>query len=124
MPRNSTRPVIVGTLLGLALASAACGESSYDIYMRGLKQIEEAERGACQMQMDETGAAMVISSAKIIECLQANQAALETIRRAQAAGFTGKDVDRVILQLQQKIETLEERRSVVGYMERESQLDP
>ena len=115
-----------GTSLALALLAAApllgCGEGSYDIYMRGLAQVQEAERGYCQMEMDTSGTAMVISSAKIIECLQANEAALETIKLAQEKGFTGKDVDITILKLEQKIATLEQRRSVVGYMERDAQL--
>ncbi len=108
--------------LALAASSAAaCGESSFDIYMRGLAEIEAADRGPCQMEVD-AGGAMVISSAKIIECLEANQAALRTIEDAKARGFEGKDVERVIAQLNEKIEKLESRRSVVGYMERESEL--
>ena len=103
--------------LSIMLAAIGCGESSYDVYMRGLKQMGAAESQFCQMKVD--GGSMVINSETIIACLEANRDALRTLEQAQSMGFTGKDVDRTLLQLRDKIAKLESRRSVVGYMERE-----
>lgn len=106
-------------------AGSGCGESSYDLYMRGLKQAGEAERIHCRLAWDTGQGALVINSESIIDCLQANQDALVVIEQAREAGFTGKDVDRTVLGLEQKILKLESRLRVVGYLERDAVLsDP
>lgn len=110
--------VVFGAVVFASLA-VGCGESSYDVYMRGLKQMEEAETQFCQMKMEN--GTMVINSEVIIGCLEANKEALRTLEQAESMGFTGKDVDRTLLQLRDKIAKLESRRSVVGYMEREAE---
>ena len=110
-------------LVSMCVLLGACGESSFDIYMRGLKQSEEANRVACQMLWDDASSAMVINSAKIIECKKANERALETIKQAQAAGFTGKDVDRTIEGIQDKLDKLESRLKVISCMERQMDLE-
>ena len=126
--KNLRFPVLrcVGLALAATLATGAlgaCGESSFDIYMRGLAQSNEADKLHCQMLWDEGSSAMVINSAKIITCKQANEDALATILAAQAAGFEGKDVDRTIAGLEAKIEKLHSRLKVVSYMERQLELE-
>ena len=105
------------------LSLAACGERGFDIYMQALKQAEHADKVDCQMMWDEASSAMVISSAKIIECKQAQEEALATIRRAQAAGFEGKDVDKMVEEIEHKLTKLSSRLRVVSYMERQMELE-
>jgi hypothetical protein len=120
--RLFVRPSLVFVLSICALVGA-CGESSYDIYMRGLKQSKEANTVHCQMLWDKSSSAMVINSEKIIECKKANEDALETIKQAQAAGFTGKDVDRTIAGIEEKLDKLDSRLKVVSYMERQMDIE-
>mgnify|MGYP000167720239 CR=1 FL=1 len=120
--RLLARPSIVFALSMCALVSA-CGESSFDIYMRGLKQSQEADTVHCQMLWDDASSAMVINSEKIIECKKANEEALATIKQAQAAGFTGKDVDRTIAGIEEKLAKLDSRLRVISYMETQMEID-
>ena len=91
MNNQLVRPLALLLTLSLGLGLAGCGESSFDIYMRGLKQSNEANKVHCQMLWDQASSAMIINSEKIITCKQANEDALETIRQAQAAGFANHE---------------------------------
>jgi hypothetical protein len=123
MKKRARTPKFSLVIASMCVLLGACGESSYDIYMRGLKQSEEANKVHCQMLWDEASSAMVINSSKIIECKKANERALETIKQAQAAGFTGKDVDRTIAGIEEKLQKLDSRLKVVSYMERQMELE-
>jgi hypothetical protein len=121
---EALRKLLVVIPLVVASASfAACGERGFDIYMQGLAQSEQADKVHCQMLWDEGASAMVINSEKLIECKRAHEEVLVTIRRAQEAGFTGKDVDRVVSETQGKLDKLASRLKVVSYMERQMELE-
>ncbi len=107
-----------GALAVVALLTAACGPSSYDLYIEGLKIEGDAERNVCRLVYDEQANAHILSSDKIYACLERNREALEKYEEAERLGQTGKDFQRSLEDARDRVARLESMLRTVRSMER------
>jgi hypothetical protein len=112
-------PRVVLVWVAALVPSLACGETKYDIYMKGAEIEGAAERGVCQLQYTEPSQAAPLSGDQVLRCLRETDRALEYYERAAAMGFEDVDFKRVHARAIERKERLESMLSMVREMERD-----
>lgn len=124
---SSSRTSLVGRIalvvVHLALVSSVgCMESSHDAYINGLRIAGDADRRQCKLVYDEGEQAHVLNSAKVSDCLRANEEAMAEFQRAKDKGLEGREIDLTIESTQERIAKLESMLRMVQKMELDKKL--
>jgi hypothetical protein len=96
-----------------------CGETKYDVYMKGATIEGDAERGVCQLQYTDPSQAAPLSGDQVLQCLRETERAIEHYERAAAMGYEDADFQRVHARAIERKERLESMLAMVREMERE-----
>jgi len=115
--RRLALAAVATVVMGASLA--ACGPSSYDLYIEGLKIEGDAERNVCRLIYDEKANAHILSSGKIAACLERNREALEKYEQAEQQGQQGKDFERSLEDARDRVKRLESMHRTVRSMEQQ-----
>ena len=113
------RHALLAASVMAGLFLTACGPSSYDLYIEGLKIAGDAERRECQLVFDKGAKAHVLNTERISRCLAANKLALEKFEEARAAGHEGRDFELTIEDTKMRIDRLESMMRMVSRIERQ-----
>ena len=105
--------VVLSTLAG-------CGESKYDVYMKGLEIEGDAERGPCKLHYAEGEHAARLDRGQLTTCLQETQKAIVQYEKAKEMGYADPDFTRVYERALARRDRLEEIIEMVGQMERDA----
>jgi len=105
--------VAVGAFVG-------CGESKYDVYMRGLEIEGNAERGPCKLHYEQGEQAARLDRSQITTCLKETQLAIEQYEKAKQMGYEDADFTRVYERAKERKGRLESMIEMVGEMERDA----
>lgn len=105
--------VVLSTLCG-------CGESKYDVYMRGLEIEGDAERGPCKLHYAEGEHAARLDRGQLTSCLQETERALVEYEKAKQMGYADADFTRVYERAKERKARLEQMIEMVGQMERDA----
>lgn len=111
------RQVLVG--MALALLASGCGESKYDVYMKGLEIEGEAERGPCKLQYAEGAPQATLSGDQVAWCLKETERALELYDKAASMGYEDAEFQRVHQRAKDRKKRLESMVEMVREMERD-----
>ncbi|MGH1347000.1 MAG: hypothetical protein ACRBN8_35875 [Nannocystales bacterium] len=117
MPRLLFAAPLLGLLLGSQLA---CGESSYDVYMRGLEIEGDAERGPCKLHYEKGEHAARLDRSQLTTCLVETQRAIAEYEKAKALGYSEAGFTKVYDRAHEREARLEQMIEMVGEMERDA----
>ena len=112
-----------GSILLLALLLGGCGDTKYDVYMKGLEIEGEAERGHCALQYQADAKAAVLSGDQVVLCLRETEKALEYYDKAAQMGYDDPEFVKVHERAKERKKRLEGMLKTVREMEREN-LEP
>ena len=101
-------------------ALAGCGESKYDVYMRGLEIEGDAERGPCKLHYAEGEHAARLDRSQLTSCLQETERALAEYEKAKSMGYADADFTKVYERAHERKARLEQMIEMVGEMERDA----
>ena len=110
----------LGCLLAALYLAAGCGETKYDIYMRGLEIEGDAERGPCKLTYAKGEHAARLSSGKLAACLIETEKALALYQQAADKGHADPDFKTVFARAKERKTRLEEMIAMVGEMEKDA----
>ncbi len=108
--------MVVSTMVALV----GCGETKYDIYMKGLEIEGDAERGPCKLTYAKGAHAAQISSGKLTQCLRETEKALALYQQAAELGYADADFKKVHARAQERKATLENMLEMVLQMEKDA----
>lgn len=101
-------------------ALAGCGESKYDVYMRGLEIEGDAERGPCKLHYAEGEHAARLERSQLTACLTETERALAQYEKAKSMGYADADFTKVYERANERRARLEQMIEMVGQMERDA----
>jgi hypothetical protein len=107
--------MLVAVFAGLS----GCGESGYDIYLKGAVIEGEAERGPCKLHYTQASQAAPLSGNPVATCLKETEKALAYYEQAAATGYREPDFIRVLERARERKQRLESMLGMVRAMERE-----
>lgn len=111
--------MLVSAVLGAGVLVGGCGESPYEIFVKGLEIEGEAERGACKLQFSDQVQAHTISGDQVAWCLKELEKALVYYDQAAAKGYEDENFKRVHARALERKQRLESMLKAVRGMERE-----
>lgn len=110
----------------MGTAAAGCGETKYDVYLKGLEVEGEASRGACKLeyadnsQQGSMASAATLSGDQVASCLKATEDALGFYERAAAMGYRGPEFDQTYERAKARKDRLTSMLRIVRDMERDA----
>ncbi|MEM6296173.1 MAG: hypothetical protein AAGA54_33180 [Myxococcota bacterium] len=113
------RTALALTLLS-SVCAAGCGESKYDVYMKGLEIEGDAERGPCKLTYEQGEHAARLDRGQLVHCLQETDKAIAQYDKAKSMGYEDADFTRVYDRAQARKVRLEQMIEMVGVMERDA----
>ena len=118
MARGSVVWMVLG---GLLVASVVgCGESKYDVFMRGLEIEGAAERNACKLEYAEGEHAARLDRGHLTTCLKETERAIVEYEKAHEMGYDDAEFTRVYDRAKARKARLEQMIEMVGQMERDA----
>jgi hypothetical protein len=118
-PSSFVRSFARACVLGVFALCSGCGETKYDVYMKGATIEGEAERTVCRLHYTEQSQAAPLSGNQVLACLRETDRALEHYERAAAMGFDDHDFKGIHARAIERKERLESMLAMVREMERE-----
>lgn len=112
-----SRLLIVAPLVALLVG---CGESSYDVYMRGLEIEGDAERGPCKLHYAKGEHAARLDKSQLTTCLVETQRAIAEYEKAKTMGYAEAGFAKVYERAHEREARLEQMIEMVGEMERDA----
>lgn len=119
MSRALSLVVVLSVVSGAGLG-AGCGESKYDVYMKGLEIESEAEKGPCKLEYAEGEHAARLDRGQLAGCLAETNEAIAQYDKAKEMGYADVDFERVYERAQTRKARLEEMIEMVGRIERDA----
>jgi uncharacterized lipoprotein len=113
MSRWIVTAVVLSTLAG-------CGESKYDVYMRGLEIEGDAERGPCKLHYAQGEHAARLDRSQLTSCLQETERAIAEYEKAKSMGYADTEFTKVYDRAHERKARLEQMIEMVGEMERDA----
>lgn len=110
----------LGFLVAALCSTAGCGETKYDIYMRGLEIEGEAERGPCALTYEKGEHAARLSTGKLTACLLETEKALALYQEAADKGHADADFKKVFARAKDRKKRIEQMIAMVGEMEKDA----
>jgi hypothetical protein len=107
-------------LLASVASAPGCGESKYDVYMRGLEIEGDAERGPCKLHYEQGEHAARLDRGQLTSCLVETQRALAEYEKAKQMGYADADFTKVFERAKERKARLEQMIEMVGQMERDA----
>lgn len=104
----------------LGACAVGCGESKYDVYMRGLKIEGDAERGPCKLQYAKGEHAARLDRSQLTACLVETDKALAEYEKAKQQGYDEAEFNTVYDRAKERRARLEQMIEMVGEMERDA----
>ena len=81
------RGIVRLLLLIFTVAAVGCGETSREVFTRGMQAEGDAERGPCKLVYDAQEGAAVLSGDQVQQCLAMQQEAQELYDKAAEMGL-------------------------------------
>lgn len=105
---------------GLVFGAIGCGETKYDVFMKGQEIEGDAERGPCKLTYAKGEHAAQLSRGQLTQCLDETEKAIVLYEKAKSMGYADLDFDKVYSRAKERKANLEQMIEMVAQMEKDA----